>query len=172
MTTRAERLGHVPASPARIVAEVAVVSALFGVLMGVLWQLLAPEVVGTVMDGGLAVGGPEAEKLFDRDAVFALLGAGCGLVMAVAFAVRHPRRPVVALVALAAGGVGGSLLATVVGGALGPDRDLSGLADGAERAFPLELQASAALVMWPMTATVVVGVIALFRDDRRPTQQG
>lgn len=163
---RAQRLGHTAPSTARVITEIAVTSAVVGVLMGVLWWMLAPEVVGVVVNGGLAADSQEGQKLFERDAVFALLAAGCGFVLAVTFAARHRRSPVTALVTLVVCGVGGSWIAQLIGGLLGPGSDIGGLSDGAEQVFPLQLESRAGLIVWSMVATVVVGVIAVFREDQ------
>ncbi|PZF79655.1 DUF2567 domain-containing protein [Jiangella anatolica] len=168
MTTRAERLGHAAPSTVRVVVQIAVASLVAGIAMGVLWWALAPDVQGVVIDGGLGVDAREGQHLFTRDAVFALLGAAFGLVLSVVFVVWHRRNPVAVLVSLAGLGVVGSLVAGVVGRVLGPDGDVSGLADGAEQLFSLELKSSAAYLVWSMVAVVVAAVIALFREDRTP----
>lgn len=168
MTTRAERLGHTAPSPVRVVVQVAVVSVVAGIVMGLLWWLLAPDVHGVVVDGGLGTDSREGQKLFERDAVFALLGAAFGLVLAIVFTVWHRRNPVATLVSLAVFGVGGSLIARFAGGLLGPGDDVAGLADGTERVFPLHLESDSALLVWSMVAVVVAAVIALFREDQTP----
>lgn len=165
---RAERLGHVAPGPRRVASEIAVVCLVAGLALGVLWWLLAPEVTGVVVDGALAVDAAEGQKLFGRDAVFSLLAAGFGLVLAVVFGVRHWRRPVTVLVALALGGVAGSYLATLIGGVLGPSDDVSGLENSVEHAFALRMESPAGLLVWSTVATVVLAVIALFREDRAP----
>lgn len=168
MTTRAERLGHTAPSPVRVLVQITVVSVVAGLLMGVLWWLLSPDVHGVVIDGGLGADSREGQKLFERDAVFTLLGAGFGLVLAVVFMIWHRRNPVTTLVALAALGVAGSLIARFAGELLGPSDDVTGLANGTDRLFPLRLDSDAALLVWSMVAVVVAAVIALFREDQAP----
>lgn len=166
--SRAERLGHTGAGAARVLVEITVATVLVALGVGVLWWVLAPEVTGVVIDGRLAVDAREGQALFARDAVFALLAAASGLLLAVAFSVRHRHRPVTVLIALTVLGVGGSLLAQLTGFILGPDDDVSGLADGTERPMGLHMDSPAALIVWSMVATVVVAVIAVFREDRAP----
>lgn len=168
MTTRAERLGHTAPSPVRVVVQIAVASVVAGLVLGVLWWLLTPDVRCVVVDGRLTPSACENRELFGRDAVFTLLGAGFGLVLGVVFTVWHRRTPVTTLVALAAFGVVGSLVARFAGGLLGPSDDVSGLADGTDRMYPLLLDADAALLVWSMVAVVVAAIIALFREDQAP----
>lgn len=165
MLARAERLGHAGPRPARVVGEAAVGSLIAGVVMGVLWWVLAPDVTGIVVNGELLTDLEQGQRLFTRDAIFALLGAGSGLVLAIALTARHRRHPVTSLLALAAGGLAGSLLAQLIGLLLGPDGDVSGLADGVEHVLALRMNSSQALLVWPLVLTVVVGVIAVFRED-------
>ncbi|SDU75787.1 hypothetical protein SAMN04488563_5038 [Jiangella alkaliphila] len=166
--TRAERLGHSAPSTVRVVTQIVAVSAVAGVLMGVLWWLLAPDATGVVVNGGLGFDAREGQHLFGRDAVFTLVGAGFGLVLSIVFTLWHRRNPVAVLVAMAAMGVVGSLIAQVVGEFLGPEGDVAGLADGAELQIPLRLESDAALLVWSMVAVVVAAVVALFREDRTP----
>ncbi len=166
--TRAQRLGHGAPTTRRVVVQIVVASVVAGVLMGVLWWLLAPDVHGVVVNGGLGYDSREGRHLFTRDAVFTLLGGGFGLVLSIVFVIWHRRNPVAALVALAAMGVVGSLIAKYVGEFLGPDGDVSGLADGAAALIPLRLGSDAALLVWSMVAVVVAAVVALFREDRTP----
>jgi hypothetical protein len=168
MTTRAQRLGHAGAGARRVVAEIVVAAAIVSVLMGVLWWLLAPDISGVVADGGLFADPSQAQKLFDRDALFAVLSGGAGLILAVVFAVRHHRRPVTVLLALAVCGIAGSLVAQLIGRYLGPGDDVTGLADGADHAVPLQLHSWAGVFGWSIAATMVVAVVAMFREDHAP----
>lgn len=146
--------------------EIVAVSVVFGVLLGVAWYLLAPEITGEVAEDGVAIPITEARQLFDRVAIFSLLGAGIGLVLGIFFGARHRRRPVTTLLALAAGGLGGSLLAMGIGIVLGPS--VGGEEPGTVVDLPVELEAPAALFAWPVIAIIVVSVMALLRDDRTP----
>lgn len=166
--TRAERLGHAGVRTTRVVAEIVVATVVAGVVMGVAWWLLAPDVTAAVVNGEVRLDAREGQKLFGRDAVFALLAAGCGLLMAVVFSARHRHRPVTVLLAVAILGFGGSLLAELTGGLLGGSDDMAGWADGTEHVVDLQMQSQAGLIVWSMTATVTVAVIAVFRDDRSP----
>ncbi|WP_129663245.1 hypothetical protein [Phytoactinopolyspora endophytica] len=159
--------GRRPApSPARVGVEIGATSAVLGVVMGIVWYLLSPELTGQVVEDGVVTPVEHARELFDQIAIFFILGAGLGLVLGVFFGVRHRRRPVTALLGLAGGGLGGSLLALAVGVLLGPS--IGDEAPGTEVTLPMELEAPAALFAWPVVAVVVVTVMSLFRDDRTP----
>lgn len=155
-----------PPSPKRVGAEIVVVSVVLGVLMGVAWYRLSPEIVGEAAETGVAIPIAQARQLFDQVAIFTLLGAGVGLVLGVLFGTRYRRRPVTVLLALVLGGLGGSGLAWGIGVWMGPS--LGSPEPGAEVTLPMELDAPAALIVWPVVAVVVVTVMSLFRDDRTP----
>jgi hypothetical protein len=142
------------------------VSAVVGVLFGLAWFMLSPEITGQVAEEGVAIPIAEARQLFDRVAVFSLLGAGIGIVLGAVFGGRHRRSPVTTLLVLAIGGFGGSLLALGVGILLGPS--VGDEEPGTEVQLPMELEAPAALFAWPLLAILVVTVMSLFRDDRSP----
>jgi hypothetical protein len=103
----------------REAAVTAVAAALGGVLLGVLWWWLAPRVplVGDVVGDNWVVyfKDSEGEQAVGVDGTFSLLALGFGAVSAlVAFLVRR-RGGVPLVVALAVGGLLGSLLAWRLG---------------------------------------------------------
>lgn len=164
--SRTERLDRARANTARVVTEMVVATVAVGTLAGVLWWVLAPDVTGVVLDGGLVVDAREGQKVFDRDAIFSLLGAAVGLLMSITFVLRHRHRPVTVVVGLAVLGVGGSLLAQLTGLLLGPDDDVAGMDDGTQHAVGLHLGSDAGLFVWPMVAIIVAAIIGVFREDR------
>lgn len=162
------------ASPLRVAAEIVAASVLLGALMGVLWWKLAPEVTVEIRADGAALYLEQSRKLFDREAVFAMLGAGAAVVPTITFALRHRRRPVTVLVALVAGGIVGSLVAVGVGRMLGPE-SIDPYTSGPVGSFvpmPLELDAWGVLLVWPLVAAALVAVLALVRDDRSAWGRG
>ncbi|MFE6174022.1 AAA family ATPase [Streptomyces sp. NPDC056464] len=160
---------------------VAVMVALFGALLGVLWWWLAPSVplVGDVVDNGWVVyfKDSEGEQAVGVDGTFTLLALAFGLVSAVAVFLWRRRGGVPLVVALAVGGFLGSLLAWRVGVWLGPTDDVIAHAKEAGKgvAFsaPLKLGAKGAWLAWPLAALVVhLGLTALFGPrDADPYQQ-
>lgn len=163
----------------REAAVVTVVAALGGVLLGVLWNWLAPSVplVGQVVDGGWVVylGDTEGEQRIGVDGTFTLLALGFGAVSAAVVFLLRRRGGVPLVVALGVGGLLGALLAWRVGVWLGPSDDVLGRAkdvgQGVTFSAPLELGAKGALLAWPVGALLVhLGLTALFgpRDPEVP----
>jgi len=150
-------------------------SVVVGLLVGVAWRLIAPEVVVGVSDGNTALVPLEARRLFTVDAWFAVLGAVAGLLVTLVMFTRHRHRPLATLAGLVAGGILGSLVAWRLGGVLGPDpldERVADAADGARLPLPLDLEATGVLLVWPVVAVVAVLVITALSDDhtswRRP----
>ncbi|MPY58867.1 AAA family ATPase, partial [Streptomyces spongiae] len=130
--------------------------ALAGALLGVLWWWLAPH-VPLVSDGGAVyLRDTEGEQAVGVDGTFTLLALGFGAVSAlVVFLVRR-RGGVPLVVALAVGGLLGSLLAWRLAVWLGPEQDVAAHAkevgEGVTFSAPLKLGAKGALLAWPLAA--------------------
>ncbi|WP_371496441.1 hypothetical protein OG871_11140 [Kitasatospora sp. NBC_00374] len=146
----------------RIGALTGLACALLGVLVGLLWFWLAPRVMFQVSGNQILYMDPEGEQRAGADAVLALLGLGAGVLSAVtAFLLTRGRGGGIAVaVGLALGGLAGSLAAWQLGAALGPTADLRAHArqvgDGGTFSAPLELGAHGALLVWPLTAMVLL----------------
>ncbi|MGW0820441.1 AAA family ATPase [Streptomyces sp. NPDC002845] len=148
-----------------VIAAVAV--ALGGVLLGVSWWWLAPQ-VPLVSDGdAVYLQDTEGEQAIGVDGTFALLALAFGAVSAlVVFLVRR-RGGVPLVVALAVGGLLGSLLAWRLGVWLGPTDDVAARArevgEGVTFSAPLKLSAKGALLAWSVAGLVVhLGLTGLF----------
>jgi len=129
---------------------------LAGVPTGVIWWLLAPEPRLVVRAEGIFFAG-ESESAVAADGWFAICAATAGLVAAVAVFALTRRARVGALLGLAAGGVGASLLAWWLGGVLGPAgvrEAAAGLAVGARFDGPLRISARGVLLIWPLVSVV------------------
>ncbi|MFD9127731.1 hypothetical protein [Kitasatospora sp. NPDC059571] len=150
----------------RVGALTAVGGALLGVVLGLLWLWLAPQVGLIVKGDQLLYADPEGEQRAGADSVFALLAFGAGLFSALAaFLLTRRRGGGIAVAAgLAVGGVAGSLIGWQLGVRLGPTSDLVGrarqLGEGGRFSAPLELGAHGALLVWPITAMVVLLVLS------------
>jgi hypothetical protein len=162
-------------------AVVALVVALSGALLGVLWWRLAPSVplVGDVVDNNWVVyfKDTEGEQAVGVDGTFTLLALAFGLVSALAVFLIRRRGGVPLVVGLAVGGFLGALLAWKVGVWLGPSQDVIAAAKEAGKGVtfsaPLKLGAKGAWLVWPLVALVVhLGLTALFGPrDPDPYQQ-
>ncbi|MEU1591433.1 AAA family ATPase [Streptomyces sp. NPDC005708] len=164
----------------RDAAVITVGVALAGVLLGVLWAWLAPRVplVGDLVDKNWVVylKDTEGEQAIGVDGTFTLLAIGFGVVSAlIVFLVRR-RGGVPLVVALAVGGLLGSLIAWRIGVWLGPSQNViahaKAVGKGVTFSAPLKLGAKGALLAWSVATLVVhLGLTALF-GPRDPDPYG
>lgn len=147
-----------------------------GVVMGLLWLWLAPRVMYVVKGDQVLYVNPEGEERAGQDGIFALLGLGAGLLTALAaFLLTRRRGGGIAVAAgLALGGLGGSLLALGIGYWLGPTSDVLAHAKQAGEGHPfsdaLKLGSEGALLVWPITAMVVLLALTAAFGVREPDQ--
>jgi hypothetical protein len=155
----------------REAAVITVAMALGGVLLGVVWNWLAPRVplVGDVVDGRwvVYVRDTEGEQAAGVDGTFTLLALAFGVLTGALVFLLRRRGGVPVVVALGLGGLLGSLLAWRVGVWLGPAQDVLAHAKDVGRgvAFsaPLKLAAKGALLTWSIGALLVhLGLTSLF----------
>lgn len=155
----------------REAALITLAVALSGALLGALWEWLTPKVplVGDVVNGGWVVylKDTEGEQAVGVDGTFTLLALGFGAVSAAAVFLWRRRGGVPLVVALAVGGLLGSVLAWRFGLWLGPGSDVIARAraagEGVTFSAPLKLGARGALLAWSLAAVVVhLGLTALF----------
>ncbi len=151
----------------REAAVITVVVALTGLLLGVLWWWLAPHVPLIADDSAVYLKDTEGEQAIGVDGTFTLLALAFGAVSAlVVFLVRR-RGGVPLVVALAVGGLLGSLIAWRLGVWLGPTQNVvahaKAVGKGVTFSAPLKLGAKGALLAWTVAALVVhLGLTALF----------
>ncbi|MCT4355206.1 DUF2567 domain-containing protein [Streptomyces sp. Je 1-79] len=169
------------ATELRQAAVVAAVSTVAGALLGLLWLWLAPR-VPLISDGkAVFLRNSEGEAAVGADGTFVLLALGFGALAAALVFLFHRYGGVALVIALAAGGVLGSLLGWGVGTFLGPTHDVVAHAKevgaGVEFDAPLKLEMWAgAMLAWPLAAMIVhLALTALFgpRDpeDEWPPQK-
>jgi imidazolonepropionase-like amidohydrolase len=150
---------------------VVLASLAVGALLGVVWERLAPKPHWVVQRGGAFLSEVEQTDFIAADGWFAVLGVAAGLLSGATayFVFRRRVGAAYALpVASAVGGLLGSLLAWWVGATLGPGPIDShrGAPDGSTFDGPLELSAKGVLLVWPITAVLVVLVLtAIFDRD-------
>ncbi|WP_431948801.1 ABC transporter permease [Actinacidiphila sp. bgisy167] len=159
-------------------ALTAVLVAVTGVLLGLLWLWLAPR-IPLVSDGkAVYLKDTEGEQAIGADGTFVLLGLCIGVLTGALVYWRNRRGGVGVVLGMAVGGVLGSLLAWRLGSWLGPTSDLiaHARAVGAKKVFdgPLELQAKGALLAWPIGAVLThLALTTAFtsRDEQPPAAQ-
>jgi hypothetical protein len=141
-----------------------------GLGMGVLWALLAPRPEFQVSKEGLSID-PYSQVFVAADMIFGLLGAACGVVLAVGWLRFRPESRTGILAGLSIGGILGSAVAWRVGealaggGAAGWDA-LAHSAVGASVVGPLQLAAKGTILLWSFTAATVVLIAATVRTGR------
>lgn len=174
MSDPARGTGTGPTVGRPVGAALVVVGALVGagVLVGVVWRLVAPTVVCTTGPGDCPYDSFEGGLFFVAEGWFAVLAAVGGVVAAL-LARRWLRElgwPVV--VALGLGGGLASLVAWRVGVWLGPD-DPAGLAvvAGALAERPLRLRSAGLLVVWSI-ASVLVALLTMLADAEAGSSSG
>lgn len=141
---------------------------LAGLLLGVVWYLLAPRLSFRIDSARniVPLGAVESEALIGADGWFAAMAAVAGLAAGlVCWWWRAVRGPAVA-VGLAAGGVLGALVMSLIGHLLGHGPSSGQLHQvGAIVQAPLELRSKVALVVEPFLAVAVYVIGAGFAGE-------
>ncbi|MFE6662184.1 ABC transporter permease [Streptomyces sp. NPDC057697] len=150
--------------PAALVALLVTVS---GVALGLLWLWLAPRVPLISDSTAVFLNDSEGEEAIGADGTFVLLGLAFGAVSAALVFWFRRRGGIALVVALALGGLLGSLLAWRLGVWLGPTQDVVAHARAVGKGVvfdaPLQLRAKGALLAWPLGAMAVhLALTALF----------
>jgi hypothetical protein len=154
----------------------AAVSALLGLLTGLIWALVAPRALLVLQSRGVAyLINVETSAYIAADAWFCLLTAIGGLICGVAGYFAAVRRyGAAAVTGLVLGGVAASALARWVGqqqGSAGFQAALLSRPAGSLLHEPLSLGGWGALAFWPLLAALAVGTIELVgqsAERRRP----
>ncbi|SEN68732.1 hypothetical protein SAMN05216267_1008113 [Actinacidiphila rubida] len=140
-------------------ALIALLVAVCGVALGLLWLWLAPR-IPMVSDGqAVYLKDTEGEEAIGADGTFALIAAGLGAVTAALVFWRWRRGGVSVVAGLAVGGLLASVIGWRIGVWLGPPTDIVAHAKavGPKKVFdgPLELRAKSALVAWAAAGMLV-----------------
>ncbi len=155
----------------------ALIVAVTGVVLGVLWHFVAPRV--PVLDagqGGIVVNDPSPEEYVAADGWFTLLGFAFGVVAAVvAWMVRRRDRGPALLLAVTAGAYGAALVAWQAGQWIGRSayeswRD-SATTGGTFHAPP-ELHTHGVLLVPAFAAAIVMTLLAGWSNDPDLDQPG
>ena len=167
------------AGPLVVLAVVTVAVALLGVPGGFIWSAITPRVLVVVTGQGVAqVVNPETKAFIAADGWFCVVGMLGGLLAgAVGYVTAVRRRGAAAAAGLILGGLAASLVQWWIGRDIGRASFRGALYvshHGAVLHAPLELSARTALVIWPLTASLLVGLDELVagRPRDRPGRPG
>jgi hypothetical protein len=138
-----------------------VLSAVVGVVLGMVWALVAPRVDFEVSGGEFLRVAAQPEEYFVGDLVLGVMLALAGAALAVVWWRRGQQRPLASMLGLVTGGVVALSIAVLVGqGLAGGPVSTEGLADGVVVQAGLQFRSWAMIVWWP-TAVVVLFAVAL-----------
>ncbi len=164
------RQGRPSPHPLAILALITVVVALLGVPGGLAWAEIAPRAAVVITGRGVAqVVSPETKAFIAADGWFCIVGVLAGVVTGLAGYLTAVRRHGSATVGLVVGGLGASFVQWWVGRNVGLASFRSALLlspKGAVLHAPLVLRAHAALVIWPLTAALIVTLAELVAGQR------
>lgn len=136
-------------------------AVVLGAALGVVWWKLAPRVSVIVKSGETWPANYQPDEYLGADVAFGALAllAGLGLTIALIYMRREHLLSTLASAVLS--GLIGSVLMWVVGTRLG-SVDISGLSGTEEVTIdaPLQLTLPAMIMMWPLTAAVVISIVA------------
>ena len=153
----------------RLVVDAAVLHVVLAALVGVGWWAWAPALTYTVVDGqAFVVQEASYTAIFSGDAAFAVLAGAAGLLSAAGLLMRGHRGPAVPVL-LAVAGSAAAAGAWWIGVSLGPGRidDLAAAAGQGDLVAGPELNAYAALLVWPLLAVAAVFVATAFSEPER-----
>ncbi|MEE4541559.1 ABC transporter permease [Streptomyces sp. V4-01] len=155
-------------------ALVAVLVAVVGVALGLLWLWLSPR-VPMISDGqAVYLKDTEGEEAVGGDGTFVWIAAILGVVTAALVFWRYRKGGVAVVLGLAAGGVLASVIGWRLGVALGPTTDIVAHAKavGPKKVFdgPLELRAKSALVVWSAAAMLAHLCLTAAFGPREPAE--
>ncbi|MGV1035714.1 MAG: hypothetical protein ACOYD0_01650 [Candidatus Nanopelagicales bacterium] len=159
---RPDRLGSLRAD-VRVGAYLVLLSAIVGLIVGLIWSVIAPRAEIVVFEGKLGVDNFSAGYI-GADMTYGLLVAGAGLLVAAVAIWRWRAQPLGVLVGAVIGGIVGAALALRLGVHLAGGLtdaggfDTSGLANGTVFESPLELRSKGAMLMWPLVSAFAITV--------------
>ena len=136
-------------------------AVILGAALGVVWWKLAPRVSVIVKSGETWPANYQPDEYLGADVAFGALAllAGLGLTIALIYMRREHLLSTLASAVLS--GLIGSVLMWVVGTRLG-SVDIAGLSGTEEVVVnaPLQLTLPAMIMMWPLTAAIVISIVA------------
>jgi len=148
-----------------------------GVIVGLVWEHVAPRVPLVATEDGVFQTSPETETSIALDGWFAVCGVVAGIVLAPLAFWRFRGEGVATALGLTVGGLLGAWLAFRIGVWLGPDgivEQVRRVGLGKRFDQPLELKAKGVMLLWPIASMVIfLGLCAGFapadeKDERPP----
>lgn len=136
-------------------------AVVFGAGLGVVWWKLAPRVSVIVKSGETFPANYQPNEYLGADVAFGALALLAGLGVTVALIYMRREHLLSTLASAIVSGFIGSLLMWLVGTRLG-SVDIAGLSGTEELVVeaPLKLSLPAMIMVWPLTAAVVISVVA------------
>jgi len=140
----------------------AVVGLLSGAALGVMWWALAPRVSIVVVEGGLKTDGFQPQEYLAADIAFGAIALVAGFFITVGLVYMRRDHLVATLGAALLASVLGTVSMWFVGTRLGSvDLESVSLPDASIIEGPLEVHMSGIFLVWPLTASVIITVMAL-----------
>jgi hypothetical protein len=147
----------------RIGVLTALVVAVLGVPVGLLWVAAAPRTTYLIAGGRALLADPETQTLIAADGWFAVLTAVAGLLCGVAGYILAGRLGELSLLpGLAAGGIAAAIASWRLGHLIGAPAFhhlLRTARDGTAAKGVLDLHAVGVVVAWPLAAVVAFGLL-------------
>lgn len=144
------------------------ISAALGVVIGLLWVVLAPRVTLTVAADGVTQDRGAASVPFDADLLLGGMLLVGGLALAIVWAARGAKHLVASTVGLVLGGLlAGGVAVTLAGALTGLGTPIAELPQGTVADAPLRLRSWAMLLWWP-AAVLVVAAVSSLRSEHAP----
>jgi hypothetical protein len=136
-------------------------AVVFGAALGVVWWKLAPRVSVIVKEGETWPANYQPNEYLGADVAFGALALLAGLGVTIALIYMRREHLLSTLASAILSGFVGSALMWFVGTRLG-GVDIAGLSGTEEVTVeaPLQLTLPAMIVIWPLTAAVVISIVA------------
>lgn len=149
-------------APGTVVGRAAAGCAGAGLVLGIVWAVLAPRVPLQVVGDTAVPDEYQPGGFIAADGIFAVLAVVAGVGLAVTV-LRWERRPLVALAAVVVGGTVGGLVMWWAGtrwGASDTAALVAAAPDGAVIDAPLLLRMPGAVLLWPAAGAAVLTSVA------------
>lgn len=152
-----------------------VVGLITGASLGVLWWALAPRVSVVVSDEGVRADGFQPQEYLAADIAFGGLALVAGLFVTIGLVYMRREHLVATLGAALLASVVGTSIMWFVGTQLGSvDLETVDLPEPSVIEGPLEIHMPAIFLVWPLTAAIIISVLALsdfFASWKKPDQK-